>query len=195
MNELLLYARLGFKHIIDLGGADHMLFLLALTIRFLWQDWKKLIVLVTAFTIGHSITLALSTFQWFSFSVNLIEMLIPVTILATAVSNFWVNEFTFKAKFSLIYFMAAFFGLIHGLGFSNYLKSLLGQESSLIIPLFSFNLGLELGQLLIVGVILIFSFIFVDLFKVPRKMYLRIGSTVSIALSLQMVIERLILNF
>jgi len=192
MNDLGIYLHLGFKHIISWGAWDHILFVLVLTIRYQWMDWKKVLVLITAFTVGHSVTLALSTLNWIDFSSDLIEMLIPITILLTAVSNFWVKTFDFKSKYPLIYFLALFFGLIHGLGFSSYLKSLLGMEQSILGPLFTLNVGLELGQLLIVGIILIISFIFVSLIKVRRLLYLQIGSGIAIAFSLYMVIEKIL---
>lgn len=191
MDELGIYLHLGFKHIIDIKGSDHILFVLALTLRYYWTDWKKLLVLITAFTIGHSITLALSTLNWVNFPVDIVELLIPVTIVFTAFSNFWVKDFSFKAKYPLIYFLALFFGLIHGLGFSNYLKSLLGKEESILGPLFSFNIGLEIGQLLIVGVILIISFIFVYVFRVQRLRYVQIGTGIVLALALNMVLDRI----
>ena len=187
-----MYLHLGFKHIIDLRGSDHILFILALTARYIWSDWKQLLILVTAFTLGHSITLALSVVQWVNMPVNLIELLIPVTILITAFANFGVKSFDFKSKYPIIYFFALFFGLIHGLGFSNYLRSLLGKEESILVPLLSFNIGLELGQLLIVSVILIISFIFVSLIKVKRLLYLQIGSGLAIAFSLYMVLEKIL---
>lgn len=190
MDELLLYLRLGFKHIIDLYGVDHILFVLALTLRYIWSDWKKILILVTAFTIGHSLTLALSTLSLIDIPVNWIEFLIPVTILITAVSNFWVQDFEFKQRYSVHYGLALFFGLIHGLGFSNYLKSLLGKEDSLLGPLFSFNIGLEIGQILIVMVILGLSYGLVSLLNLPRKMYMRYGSILVICLSLRMIIDR-----
>lgn len=191
MDELLMYGRLGFKHIIDLGGVDHIFFVLALTLRYIWSDWKKILVLVTSFTIGHSLTLALSTLSLIDISVDWIEFLIPVTILITAIANFWVKDFEFKQRYSAHYGLALFFGLIHGLGFSNYLKSLLGKEASLLGPLFSFNIGLEIGQILIVGVILALSYGFVNLLKLPRKMYVRYGSILTILLSLRMILDRL----
>jgi hydrogenase/urease accessory protein HupE len=191
MDELGIYLSVGFRHIIDLKGSDHILFVLALTLRYYWTDWKKLLVLITAFTIGHSITLAISTLNWVDLPVDLIELLIPVTIVFTGLSNFWVKDFEFKAKYPLIYFLALFFGLIHGLGFSNYLKSLLGREQSIIGPLLTFNIGLEIGQLLIVAIILIISFIFVYLFKANRLRYLQIGSGLVLALAMNMFLDRL----
>jgi hydrogenase/urease accessory protein HupE len=190
MDELGIYLSVGFRHIIDLKGSDHILFVLALTLRYYWTDWKKLLVLITAFTIGHSITLAISTLNLVDLPVDLIELLIPVTIVFTALSNFWVKDFEFKAKYPLIYFLALFFGLIHGLGFSNYLKSLLGREQSIVGPLLTFNIGLEIGQLLIVGIILIISFIFVYVFKANRLRYLQIGSGLVLALAMNMFLDR-----
>jgi len=190
MDELFLYLRLGFKHIIDLGGVDHILFVFALTLRYIWLDWKKILILVTAFTIGHSLTLVLSTLSLLDIPVNWVEFIIPVTILITAVSNFLVKDFEFKHRYSAHYGLALFFGLIHGLGFSNYLKSLLGKEDSLLGPLFSFNLGLEIGQILIVMVILALSYGILGILKIPRKMYMRYGSFITILLSLRMIIDR-----
>mgnify|MGYP000104803231 CR=1 FL=1 len=195
MDDFLIYLRLGFTHIIDWGGTDHILFILALALRYTWKDGKQLLILVTAFTIGHSITLALSTMDWIRISPTVIELLIPITILLTAFVNFGVKSFRFESKYPLIYFFALFFGLIHGMGFSYYLKSLLGKEDFIFGPLLAFNLGLELGQLLVVILILIISFIFVDLFKVDRKRYLQIGSGIAAALALNMVMDRILYLF
>jgi hypothetical protein len=192
MNELGLYLKWGFHHIIEWGAWDHILFVLVLTLRYQVRDWKKLLILITAFTIGHSVTLALSTLNWVDFPSKWIELLIPVTIVLTAISNFWVKSFDFRSKYTPIYFLALFFGLIHGLAFSTYLKSLLGKEESILGPLFTFNIGLELGQLLVVGVILIISFIFVSVLKVKRLGYVQIGSAIAIAFSLNMVLDRIL---
>jgi hypothetical protein len=192
MNELGMYLKWGFQHIIEWGAWDHILFVLVLTLRYQLADWKKLLILITAFTIGHSITLALSTLNWVDFPSKWIELLIPVTIVLTAISNFWVKNFDFRSKYTPIYFLALFFGLIHGLAFSTYLKSLLGKEESILGPLFTFNIGLELGQLLVVGGILIISFIFVSVFKVKRLRYVQIGSVLAIAFSLNMVLDRIL---
>lgn len=186
-----LFFQMGYEHISDLNGIDHILFVAALCIRYQFADWKKLLWLVTAFTLGHSITLALSVFNIVNYSVNWIEFLIPVTIVITAISNVFVKKFVYKAKFPLIYFFAAFFGLIHGLGFSNYLKSLLSKEGNIVPELLAFNLGLEAGQLVIVLAILIISLIFVQLFKINRREYLLFISGGIFAIALQMSIERL----
>jgi hypothetical protein len=191
MNEMLIYLHLGYKHIIDINGSDHILFILALMIRYSWNEWQKILILVTAFTIGHSFTLALSTLNWISFPVAFIELLIPITILITALANLKLTSSATPSKYPIIYYLALFFGFIHGLGFSNYLKMLLGKEESILGPLFAFNLGLELGQLLIVGLLLIISFIFVNLFKVDKKRYVQAGSVIAIILALNMVVDRI----
>jgi hypothetical protein len=138
------------------------------------------------------VTLALSVLQWVNLPINLIELLISVTIVLTALVNFGVKNFDFKSKYPIIYFFALFFGLIHGLGFSNYLRSLLGKKESILPPLFSFNLGLELGQLLIVSVILIISFIFVSLLKLDRRKVVQVISGIVFLLAANMVWERIV---
>jgi hypothetical protein len=190
MHEFWMYTQIGFNHIANLSGMDHILFVAALCIRYQFSDWKKWLILITSFTIGHSITLVLSVFNYLDFSTNWIEFLIPVTILITSISNMFVKKFSFKTRFPVIYFFALFFGLIHGLGFSFYLKSLLGLQQNIAPALLAFNLGLEIGQILIVMAILVISFIFVTLLKAPRRDFILIVSGGILALSLQMAIER-----
>jgi hypothetical protein len=190
MHEFWMYTQIGFNHIANLSGMDHILFVAALCIRYQLSDWKKWLILVTAFTIGHSVTLVLSVFNYLDFSTNWIEFLIPVTILITSISNMFVKKFSFNTKFPVIYFFALFFGLVHGLGFSFYLKSLLGMQQNIAPALLAFNLGLEIGQILIVMAILVNSFIFVTLLKAPRRDIILIVSGGILALSLQMAIER-----
>ncbi len=190
MHEFWMYTQIGFNHIANLSGMDHILFVTALCIRYQLSDWKKWLILVTAFTIGHSVTLVLSVFNYLDFTTNWIEFLIPVTILITSISNMFVKKFSFNTKFPVIYFFALFFGLVHGLGFSFYLKSLLGMQQNIAPALLAFNLGLEIGQILIVMAILVISFIFVTLLKAPRRDIILIVSGGILALSLQMAIER-----
>lgn len=170
MSQFELYFQLGKDHILDYkNGYDHILFIVALCAVYLMRDWKKVLILVTAFTIGHSITLALSTLKIISVNQELIEFLIPVTIFITAGSNiFRTTELSDRTTY-INYGYALLFGLIHGLGFSNYLKSILGKDSGIVSRLFAFNIGLELGQIIIVSIFLILSFILVDLFTVNRR--------------------------
>jgi hypothetical protein len=166
------YFYTGMDHILDYKvGYDHILFIVALCVLYQMRDWKQVLVLVTAFTIGHSITLALATLDLIAVNYDLIEFLIPVTIFITAVSNiFKKSDDTYTGRaIQINYLFAGGFGLIHGLGFSNLLRSLLGRNESIITQLLAFNLGLEVGQIIIVAIILVISFILVDLFGVSRR--------------------------
>ena len=150
MSSFELYLSLGFKHIINISAYDHIVFVLALCAAYSFSELKKVLILITAFTIGHSISLALSTLEYVVIPADIIEFLIPVTILITAVSNLFPSHKGNRQK--VVYAIALVFGLIHGMGFSNYLKQLLGSEVSIVKPLLSFNVGLEIGQILILSI-------------------------------------------
>lgn len=167
MSDFQLYLLTGFEHISDLKGYDHILFIMALCAVYQLRQWKRLLILVTAFTIGHSVTLALATLKVITVNSAFIEFLIPITIFFTCFLNFFRKEKT--EKDITRYFFAAFFGLIHGLGFSNFLIALLGKEESITIPLLAFNIGLEIGQLLIVLVTLMVSFVLTSIFRVKVR--------------------------
>ncbi|MEK6780959.1 MAG: HupE/UreJ family protein [Bacteroidota bacterium] len=171
MSEFALYFGLGKDHILDyVNGYDHLLFVVALCVVYIVQDWKKILILVTAFTVGHSITLALSTLQIISVNIELIEFLIPLTIFTTAISNlFRKEESILQNNIQINYWLALVFGFIHGMGFSNYLKAILGKDESILTQLLAFNLGLELGQIIVVVLFLGLSYISVNLFKTPRR--------------------------
>jgi ABC-type antimicrobial peptide transport system permease subunit len=171
MTEFQLYFLLGKDHILDYkNGYDHILFVVALCALYLTRDWKKILILITAFTIGHSITLALSTLDIVLIKPEVIEFLIPLTIFITAVSNLFKNEENQSAlALRINYGYALFFGLIHGFGFSNYLKSILGKDESIVTQLLAFNIGLEFGQIIIVAIFLLLSFIIIDLFGRSRR--------------------------
>ncbi|QEC65874.1 HupE/UreJ family protein [Panacibacter ginsenosidivorans] len=191
MSDFSIFFPMGIEHITDLNGLDHILFIAALCLRYVIDDWKKILVLVTAFTIGHSITLALSTLSVIDVPRIWTEFFIAVTIVITAISNCFVKDFKFKSKYPVIYFFALFFGLIHGLGFSTLLKSMLGKDQSIVMQLLAFNLGLEVGQIIIVAGILIISFILVTMFRVNRKNYLLFVSGGIAALALEMALQRI----
>ncbi len=183
-----LYFQLGWQHIINWDAYDHILFIIALCAMYLLHDWKKVLILVTAFTIGHSITLALSVLNILRIPSNIIEFLIPVTICITAITNI-IRKDSEPKKLQLNYFYALFFGLIHGLGFSNYLKSMLGAQTNIVGPLLGFNLGLECGQVLIVMIILLISGAFVNLSGVKRRDWNMCISSGAFGIALVMVIE------
>ena len=184
------YFGLGWDHILAWGGWDHLLFILALCAIYTFSDWRQVIILVTAFTIGHSITLALSTFDIISIPDKWVEFLIPCTIVVTAFSNAFVKKFNHKT-IRINYYLALGFGLIHGMGFANGLRSLLGKEESLFMPLLGFNLGLEAGQLVTVLVLLLVSALSAALFKINRREYVLFVSGGAFLAALIMAFDRL----
>ncbi len=190
MSQFTLYFQLGMEHILDIDGYDHIMFVVALTAIYLMRDWKRILILVTAFTIGHSITLALATLRVVNFNSQLIEFLIPVTIFITAVSNlFKKDSFRSQAQINANYIYALFFGLIHGLGFSYYLRSLLGSDKTIVPQLLAFNLGLEVGQIIIVASSLFISFIFISIFGTSRRDWNLIISSAVAGIAIILMIE------
>jgi len=189
LSEFQLYFELGLDHILDIKGYDHILFVISLCALYIISDWKKVLILVTAFTIGHSITLALATLEIISMDSELIEFLIPVTIFITAASNLFSKPGADIAKVQTNYFFAAFFGLIHGMGFSNYLRSLLGKDTTIFTQLFAFNIGIEIGQIIIVGVFLVISAIFISILGVSRRDWNLIISSAIAGIALTLMLE------
>jgi hypothetical protein len=192
MSEFGSYFGIGIDHILSKNAYDHILFVVALCALYLVADWRKILILVTAFTIGHSITLALATFQIISVKTEWVEFLIPVTIFITALSNLFRNQnHLSQKKIQINYFYALFFGLIHGMGFSNSLRALLGKGGSILTPLFAFNIGLEAGQIIVVAIFLSLSFLLVDLIGVNRKHWKMVVSSVVGGFALMIMKDRI----
>lgn len=170
MHPFEFYLKLGFDHIADLAAFDHILFLVALCAIYRIEEWKKILILVTAFTIGHSITLVLVSLEIFTIPSNIIKFLIPLTIFVTALHNVLGSNQAIKSiKMKRNYVMALFFGMIHGMDFSNYFKALIMNPSDIVIPLLGFNIGIELGQLLIVFFIVGVAFLVLNILKVKHR--------------------------
>ncbi len=191
MNDFSLWFGTGMEHIADYSGYDHMLFLLALCGVYEVKDWKKILVLISAFTIGHSVTLALSVFDIFRLPSALIEFLIPVTIFITCINNLRKLSSCNESGMRLSYSMALIFGFIHGMGFSTLLRSMLGSEESIALPLLFFNLGIEAGQVCIVAGIMVFSLFLTRIAGItPERWKFYISSAVS-GVALMMMAERI----
>ena len=191
MQDFKLYFGLGTEHILTWEAMDHILFVAALCLRYQIRDWRKVVVLVTAFTIGHSLTLALSALHLVHINTRLIEFLIPLTIVATACNNLFqrAGQVEHPSRLPLIYFFALFFGLIHGLAFASTFLSLEGREG-LLLHLFAFNLGIEAAQLLVVAIILAISFIFVQLIRLRRVWWVWGVSALVLVASVKMAVDR-----
>lgn len=188
MTDFWLYLKLGLEHILDWQGYDHLLFLVALSAAFTFKSWRRLFVLVTAFTIGHSISLLLSHYNIFAINSAWIECLIPITILLAGVYNLF--SLKGKAETSTPWLLLAtslIFGLIHGFGFAGYFNMILIEETEALQSLFYFAVGVELAQLIIVSIVLLLTWLFQEKLNVSRKMWIMIVSVVVILLSIPMI--------
>ncbi|WP_312769085.1 HupE/UreJ family protein [Epilithonimonas sp.] len=190
MQDFIFYLKLGWEHIISLDALDHQFFILALIAVYSYNDLKKILILVTAFTIGHSITLALSSLNVLRVPGNWVEFLIPLTIVITSLDNILMKN-NQKTLMRMNYYLAMIFGLIHGMGFANTARMMLAKEQSIFVPLLGFNIGLELGQIALVVAILILLFILLKIFRVNRKDWILFVSSGVFALALKMTLERL----
>ncbi|MDV3930950.1 HupE / UreJ protein [Elizabethkingia anophelis] len=189
MNDFMFYLRMGWDHIVSKDALDHQLFILVLIAVYTIQDFKKVLILVTAFTIGHSLTLALSVFDILRVPSAWVEFLIPCTIAITALINIFGKN-NVQKQMKLNYSLALFFGLIHGMGFANSIRITLAKEQSIATGLLGFNIGIELGQIVVVLAVLIILFLLTSIFKMDRKNWIMFVSSGVFALSLQMALER-----
>jgi hypothetical protein len=190
MGDFKFYFGLGWEHIMSWDALDHLLFIAALSAIYLLKDWKQVLILVTAFTIGHSLTLALSVLDIIRFSSKWVEFLIPCTIVITAFSNLFQKKFTAKS-IRINYFLALSFGLIHGMGFANTIRFILAEDQSIGWGLFGFNVGLEAGQIVVVTFLLLVAYLIVNMLKVNRRDWVIFLSAGVFSLALKIAIERL----
>jgi HupE / UreJ protein len=189
MGDAGFYFNTGWQHIISWDALDHILFIIALAAVYMAQNYKQVLILITAFTIGHSLTLALSVYDVTRFNEKWVEFLIPCTIIATAILNFFVKDYQ-PESLRVNYFLALFFGLIHGMGFANTIRFMLAKDQHIAVPLLCFNIGLEAGQVVIVAVILSLSYLLVNKLKLNRKWWVWGLSIVAILIALNMAAER-----
>lgn len=189
MNDFSFYFGLGWEHIISWAALDHLLFIAALAAIYMLKDWKQVLILVTAFTAGHTITLILSSKEFIPLDEELIEFLIPCTIAITAIFNLFQRSFTPRA-IRINYFLALFFGLIHGLAFASLLRMILAKEQSFPLAMFSFSVGLETGQVLVVLSVLLLCQLFIQLLRIDRRHWVIFVSAAVFALSLEMAAKR-----
>ncbi|WP_395049575.1 HupE/UreJ family protein [Flavobacterium sp.] len=193
LNDFLFYFQLGWSHLVSFDALDHQLFILSLIALYTLPDIKKILILVTAFTVGHSITLVLSAIDIFRLPSNWVEFLIPCTIVITALSN--ITKIKFKTNATTInYYFAVGFGLIHGLGFATTIRIILANDQNIVWGLLSFNLGLEIGQLFFMAFILLFTTLALAYFKVNKNNWVLFISAAVFSLSLQMALKRISFN-
>lgn len=190
MDDFILYFKMGLNHVLDFSAYDHILFLIVLAVVYSLNQWKKVLWLITLFTIGHSITLALSAYGILNVRIDIVEFLIPVTIFITGIVNVLRVGKSSTGKESINLIFALFFGLIHGLGFSNYFRLMIGKEEDKLFPLLEFALGIEASQIIIVLGILLIGSLLQNLFKVTKRDWVMVTSSIVIGFVIPMMIER-----
>ncbi len=190
MNDFVLFLKLAINHVLNWNAYDHILFFIVLAVIYQFKDWKKALWLITLFTIGHTTTLGLATYNIVNIDVKIIEFLIPLTIFITALVNLFTTR---KKNFYMAntnLFFAFFFGLIHGLGLSGFLKMILEDNESKLLPLLEFALGVELAQVAIVILILLFGFIAQNILNIKKRDWVLVLSSIVVGIVLPMLIER-----
>ncbi|EOG6895148.1 HupE/UreJ family protein [Flavobacterium psychrophilum] len=191
MSEFWLYFNIGLKHVLNISAYDHVLFLIALTVPYAFKDWRRLLLLISLFTLGHTLALVLSVFGILYVKANLIEFIIPITILLVAIFNLFTAGKNNKGEgISLLSFITLFFGIIHGLGFSNYFKTILpGNATQKLLPLSEFALGIETAQIIVVILILIISYIAQTVFRFSKRDWTLVMSAFIIGVVVPLLIQ------
>ncbi|WP_299776757.1 HupE/UreJ family protein [uncultured Formosa sp.] len=187
LDDFLFYVQYGINHVLDINGYDHVLFLLVLTVAYIFKDWKRVLILVSLFTLGHTISLILAAYDVVKINGALVELLIPITIFVMAVYNIFTAGKTIQKGVGLLFFSALFFGVIHGLGFAREFHLLIGGSSAKLLPLLEFALGIEAAQIIIVFVVLFFSYIMQTVFRFSKRDWILVISSVVIGLVIPMI--------
>lgn len=190
MENFWFYVEMGLNHVLDLAAYDHILFLSALAIPFTFKSWKKVLLLATVFTITHCLSLLLSVFEIVVMDVSLIEFLIPVTIFLTAIFNIMYQKNINGNKSIVLHVLAtAFFGLIHGFGFSNYFKMLISGEDEKVTPLLGFATGIEISQVIIVMIVLLMAFFIQSIGKVKQSIFVLLASIIVLLITIPLLYQ------
>jgi hypothetical protein len=190
MDNFIFYLKEGLFHVLDWNAYDHILFLIALAVVYEFKNWKKVLWLITLFTIGHTFTLILAAYNILTVNSAIVEFLIPVTIFITAVVNiFYAKTASKQTKTNTNLVFALFFGLIHGLGFSSYFRMLIGKAENKIIPLLEFALGIEIAQIIIVFFVLLVGFMLQTFFRFSKRDWILIVSSIVIGVTIPLIKE------
>lgn len=188
LNDFWFNVSYGINHVLDLNGYDHVLFLMVLAVPYLFKDWKRILILVSMFTLGHTFSLVLAAYGIVKVNANLVEFLIPITIIITAIYNVLTAGKKDKGKSAgPLFFASLFFGLIHGLGFAREFRMFAGESSNKIELLVEFALGIEIAQIIIVFVVLFLGLLFQTLFRFSRRDWIMVVSSIVIGLVIPMI--------
>ncbi len=180
----------GINHVLDINAYDHVLFLIVLTIPYVFKDWKRVLLLVSVFTLGHTLSLSLAAYGAVTVSSSLVEFLIPVTILIVALFNvFTAGKGAQKERVGILFISTLFFGLIHGLGFAREFKMFVGSSDSKLVPLLEFALGIEIAQIIIVFLVLFLGFLFQTVFRFSKRDWIMVVSSIVVGLAIPMLLS------
>ena len=180
----------GINHVLDINAYDHVLFLIVLTIPYVFKNWKRVLILVSVFTLGHTLSLTLAAYGAVSVSGKLVEFLIPVTILIVALFNvFTAGKGAQKEKVGILFISTLFFGLVHGLGFAREFKMFVGSSDSKLVPLLEFALGIEIAQVIIVFIVLFLGFLFQTIFRFSKRDWIMVVSSIVVGLVIPMLLN------
>ena len=179
----------GINHVLDINAYDHVLFLIVLTVPYLFKDWKRVLLLVSLFTLGHTLSLVLAAYNVVSVNGQLVEFLIPVTILIVALFNvFTAGKGAQKERVGVLFFSTLFFGLIHGLGFAREFQILVGRADNKFVTLIEFALGIEIAQVIIVFIVLFLGYVMQTVFRFTKRDWIMVVSAIVVGLVIPMIL-------
>ncbi|HMC00136.1 MAG TPA: HupE/UreJ family protein [Flavobacteriaceae bacterium] len=180
----------GINHVLDINAYDHVLFLIVLSIPYIFKDWKRVLILVSVFTLGHTLSLVLAAYNVVKVNGQLVEFLIPITILIVALFNlFTAGKGAQKNKIGVLFFSTLFFGLIHGLGFAREFQLMVGKSENKLETLVEFALGIEIAQIIIVFVVLFLSYLIQTIFRFSKRDWIMVISAIVVGLVIPMVLN------
>ncbi len=190
LEEFWFNVQYGLNHVLDINGYDHVLFLMVLTVPYVFKDWKRILILVSVFTIGHTLSLFLAAYDIANINSTLVEFLIPITILIVAVYNvFTASKKPKQERLGVLFISTLFFGLIHGLGFAREFKLFIGRTESKLVPLLEFALGIEIAQVIIVFIVLFIGFVSQTVFRFSRRDWMMVVSAMVVGMVIPMIIN------
>ena len=187
LQSFLKFLELGLYHILNFDGYDHILFVIIVSVPFIFKDWKRLLILISVFTLGHTLSLILGVYDIVNLNVNVTEWLIPITIFFMAVYNILTAEKSKQRRPYLMYGIVLFFGLVHGLGFANAFESLVHSKENTILSILEFSIGIEIGQFIIVLRTLILSFVFQSIFRFSNRDWVLVISSIILGFILPLI--------
>ena len=188
LDEFWFNVNYGINHVLDINAYDHVLFLIVLTVPYLFKDWKRVLLLVSVFTLGHMLSLILAAFNIVSVNATIVEFLIPITILIVAVFNvFTAGKGAQKEKIGVLFFSTLFFGLVHGLGFAREFQMLVGASDSKWAILLEFALGIEIAQVIVVFIVLFLGYVMQTIFRFSKRDWIMVVSAIVIGLVIPMI--------